>query len=322
MQKENKSILVIIIVLLIIFLPLSLLGIYLNFVNVLTDKTDTDLSNNSNISSNEKYKDGTLYFYDSDNNLLGTYTCIDTKCSYGKSKIDDSQYAINYLNTKSQDFNIVNNQFIFINESNKYKLYDITNKKVIAEYDQVKNYNNMMQEDLYIVMNNNKWGVIKIGETIETIIDFQYDFIGLIDNIDSSSNLLNSDNYVVKKDGIWYIIDKENDLISNPLSNEISSYNDVLIGVKSDNTYYLYDYYGQRKLDINGFNYISFTNKYINIVDKNNNLYVYDYINDKKISDDIKLDNNNYSTAFSSTFNQETNSIDLVVKDKTYNYNL
>ena len=111
-------------------------------------------------------------------------------------------------------------------------------------------------------------------------------------------------------------------MISNPLSNEIASYNDVLIGVKSDNTYYLYDYYGQRKLDINGFNYISFTNKYINIVDKNNNLYIYDYVNDKKISDDIKLDNNDYSTAFSSTFNQETNSIDLVVKDKTYNYNL
>lgn len=322
MQKENKSILVIIIVLLIIFLPLSLLGIYLNFANVLTDKTDTDLSNNSNISSNEKYKDGTLYFYDSDNNLLGTYNCVSTKCSYGKSIIDDTDYSIDYLNTKSQDFNIVNNRFIFINDENKYKLYDITNKKVIAEYDQVKNYNNMMQEDLYIVMSNNKWGVIKIGETIETIIDFQYDFIGLIDNIDSSTNLLNSDNYVVKKDGIWYIVDKENDLISNPLSNEIASYNDVLIGVKSEDTYYLYDYYGQRKLEITGFNYISFTNKYINIVDKNNNLYIYDYVNDKKISDDIKLDNNDYSTAFSSTFNQETNSIDLVVKDKTYNYNL
>lgn len=322
MQKENKSILVIIIVLLIIFLPLSLLGIYLNFANVLTDKTDTDLSNNSNISSNEKYKDGTLYFYDSDNNLLGTYNCIDTKCSYGKSIIDDTDYSIDYLNTKSQDFNIVNNRFIFINDENKYKLYDIANKKKVVEYEKVKNYNNMMQDDLYIVMSNNKWGVVKIGETIETIIDFQYDFIGLVDNIDSSTNLLNSDNYVVKKDGIWYIVDKENDLISNPLSNEIASYNDVLIGVKSDNTYYLYDYYGQRKLDINGFNYISFTNKYINIVDKNNNLYIYDYVNDKKISDDIKLDNNDYSTAFSSTFNQETNSIDLVVKDKTYNYNL
>ena len=100
MQKENKSILVIIIVLLIIFLPLSLLGIYLNFANVLTDKTDTDLSNNSNISSNEKYKDGTLYFYDSDNNLLGTYNCVSTKCSYGKSIIDDTDYSIDYLNTK------------------------------------------------------------------------------------------------------------------------------------------------------------------------------------------------------------------------------
>ena len=131
MQKENKSILVIIIVLLIIFLPLSLLGIYLNFANVLTDKTDTDLSNNSNISSNEKYKDGTLYFYDSDNNLLGTYNCVSTKCSYGKSIIDDTDYSIDYLNTKSQDFNIVNNRFIFINDENKYKLYDIANKKII-----------------------------------------------------------------------------------------------------------------------------------------------------------------------------------------------
>ena len=72
------------------------------------------MSNNSNISSNEKYKDGTLYFYDSDNNLLGTYNCVSTKCSYGKSIIDDTDYSIDYLNTKSQDFNIVNNRFIFI----------------------------------------------------------------------------------------------------------------------------------------------------------------------------------------------------------------
>lgn len=321
MKKEKKSILVIIIVLLIIFFPITILSIYLKFTTSSSKTVEEPKINNTTFEENPKYSNGNLYFYNTNKEQIGYYTCQVSPCSYANSFIDDQGYALEYLNNKSVDINIINNQFVFINDDNIIKLYDIKNNKVLEEYINVKNYNNMMLEGTFIVQNKtNKWGVISIiDQTINTIISFDYDFIGLIDNIDDN-NLLNSDNFVVKKDSIWYIIDKENDLISNPLSNEISSYNDVLISVKANNIYYLYDYYGQRKLNDNGFNYISFTDKYINIVDTSNNLYIYDYINDRKISRDIKLNKTDYKNAFNSVLNKEKNTIDITVDNNTYSF--
>ena len=325
MEKNKTSILVIIIILLLIMIPLTLLGTYLKFSNYTikeTPKKNSQVEQTDSNSNQEKYQNGVLYFYDNENKLLGSYECQKAPCSYAVSTIDDQNYAIEYLESKSQEVNIIQNRYAFINDDGEIKLYDISSSEVLNTYTDIKNYHNMLDYNTMIVKDKtNKWGVIKFDEQVNTIIDFQYDFIGLIDLI-NEDNLLNSDNFIVKKENLWGIVDKEGDLISNYLAGEITSYNQLLISVKVNNDYYLYDYYGKRVVDEKGFNYISFTDKYINIVDKNDNLYIYDYGNDKKISSNMKLPNSNYKEAFNSILNTEKNTIDVTINNKTYSYNI
>ena len=180
----------------------------------------------------------------------------------------------------------------------------------------------MLPEDLLFVKNNDdKWAIIKLGDSISQITNYDYEFIGLKDTI-SSNNLLETNYYIVKKDNLWGIIDNAGDLMSNYLSNEITLYNDILISTKKDNKYYLYDYNGKRVIDENGFNYVSFTDKYINIVDSSSNLYVYDYINSKKIGSNIHLNGPDYKEEFESKLNSENNTIDINADGKDYNFAL
>ena len=323
MERKNTGILVIIIGLLVIVLPLTFLSVYFKFTTPI--KKEEPITNDvpqKETNDTSKYRDGKLYFYNKDKELLGEYVCQKDPCSYATSENDDKLYALDYLETEQTDINVLLDKYAFIYDNEQTLLWDIEKNEVVSTYKSVKNYNNMISPEIVLVKNTeDKWGIIKLGEQVETISDFTYDFIGLIDNLDEN-NLLKTNNYIVKNGNLWGIIDGEGDLISNYLAGEITSYNDILISLKNENIYYLYDYNGKRVVDENGFNYLSFTDKYINIVDKNNNLYIYDYINDKKISPNIKLDNNDYKTAFKSQLNSETNKIDLTIGDKTYNYDL
>ena len=323
--KRNTGVLVLIVILLIIMAPLSILSVYFKFINPIDTKpkeepkTDPVVDKNPD---NSKYLDGKLYFYNDKKELLGEYTCQKDPCSYAVSVIDDEKYSIDYLENEASDINVILNRYAFINDNDSILLYDLTTKEVLSTYKAVKNYHNMISPEIMLVQNNeNKWGIIKLGDTVETIKDFEYDFIGLTNSL-TEDNLIDTSHFVVSVGNLWGIIDNVGDLMSNYLAGEITSYNDILISLKNDNLYYLYDYNGKRVVDENGFNYISFTDKYINIVDKNNNLYVYDYVNDKKISSNIKLDGDNYKESFKSTFNQETNAIDILVGEKTYNFNI
>ncbi len=326
--KRKNSILVIIVVLLLIMTPLTILSIYLNFSNILKPSSivkpskEQENENKEEIVDNSRYKNGKLYFYDQDNNLLGEYTCQKDPCSYAVSTIDDSNYAIEYLDTKEVETNVYLNQYVFINDNDTINLYDINNNQILNTYKAIKNYNNMIDESYMIVENNdNKWGIIKLDNQVQTISDFNYDFIGLKDLI-GNNNLIDTSNFIVKNGDLWGIIDNQGDLISNFLAGEITNYNDILISVKNNNIYYLYDYNGKRVVDENGFNYTSFTDKYINIIDKNNNLYIYDYVNDKKISSNMKIEGTDYKNSFESVLNSSTNTIDVTVNNKTYNYSL
>lgn len=324
MERKNTGILVIIIGLLVIMLPLTFLSVYFKFTTPVKEKEEPITNDVPQKETNDtsKYRDGKLYFYNKDKQLLGEYVCQKDPCSYAISENDDKLYALDYLETEQTDINVLLDKYAFIYDNEQTLLWDIEKNEVVNTYKSVKNYNNMISPEIVLVKNTeDKWGIIKLGEQVETISDFTYDFIGLIDNLDEN-NLLKTNNYIVKNGNLWGIIDGEGDLISNYLAGEITSYNDILISLKNENIYYLYDYNGKRVVDENGFNYLSFTDKYINIVDKNNNLYIYDYINDKKISPNIKLDNNDYKKAFKSQLNYGTNKIDLTIGDKTYNYDL
>ena len=320
--RKNKSVLIIIIILLVIMASFSIISIYFKFSAPSETKEETPKKEQTEEPTidNANYKDGKLYFYDKDNNLIGDYTCKKAPCSYAVSEIDDKDYAIDYLETETVSIDVLLNNYAFINDNNNVILYKINTKEEIETFKAVKNYNNMMPEDYMIVKDsNNKWGIIKLGENIERIASFDYDFIG-IKNI-LINNKLDVTNFIIKKENLWGIIDNTGDLMSNYLSGEITSFNDVLISVKNNDIYYLYDYNGKRVVDENGFNYISFVDKFINIIDKNNNLYIYDYINDKKISSNMNLKGKDYKEAFQSSYNKETNTIDVSIDGKVYNYN-
>ena len=275
--RKNKSVLIIIIILLVIMASFSIISIYFKFSVPSETKEETPKKEQTEEPTidNANYKDGKLYFYDKDNNLIGDYTCKKAPCSYAVSEIDDKDYAIDSLETETAPINVILNNYAFINDNNNVILYKINTKEEIETFKAVKNYDNMMPEEYVIVKDsNNKWGIIKLGENIERIANFDYDFIKNI----LINNKLDVTNFIIKKENLWGIIDNTGDLMSNYLSGEITSFNDVLISVKNNDIYYLYDYNGKRVVDENGFNYISFVDKFINIVDKNNNLYIYDYI--------------------------------------------
>lgn len=320
-MANKKITLAFLIILLIIFLPLTIFSTYLKLSGYKTEEKH-EVVEKKEEKTNTNNTSGKLDFYNSNNELIGSYTCKTTSCSFAKSYIDDKNFTIDYLANKEEDIKIINDKYAFINDNKTIYLYDILNNKELETYKNVKNYNNMTG-NIFIVQNNeDKWGVISLEEEIKPVIDFKYDFIGLINNI-NENNILDTSYYVVYENSIWGIIDNTGVLMSNYLAGEISSYNNLLISTKKDDTYYLYDYYGKRVVDENGFNYVSFTDKYINIVDKNNNLYVYEYgTNNRKVGSSIKLDNNNYKEAFTSVFNKDTNTIDLTVNGKTYNLHL
>ncbi len=326
-EKRKNSILVIIVVLLLIMIPFTIFSIILNFSHILNSFNNQPVvekkpETNEEVVEVERYKNGKLYFYDNNDNLLGEYTCQKNPCSYAVSTIDDSAYSIEYLSTEEVETNVILDRFVFINDNNIINLYDIVSHQVLQTFKAIKNYNNMIDENYMIVENNdNKWGIIKLSETIETICDFNYDFIGLKDLI-GNNNLIDTSNFIIKNGELWGIIDNQGDLISNFLAGEITTYNDILISVKNNNIYYLYDYNGKRVVDENGFNYASFTDKYVNIIDKNNNLYIYDYVNDNKLSANMKIEGTDYRNSFESVLNVTTNSIDVTINDETYNYKI
>lgn len=322
MKKEEKGILVIIIILLVIMIPTTILSIYLKFSYTPAAKEDEPIINTIT-NTNQKYANGKLYFYSDDNDLLGEYTCKLDPCNYAKSNIDDKNYSIDYLVTEAEDINIINNRFAFIEDANVINLYDIQEEKIIDTYKSVKNYDNLLSSNLMIVESlENKWGLIKLEANVQTIIKPIYDFIGVVNNFDEDTKTLDSSFFIAKTGTQWLILDDTSATMSNYLSYEIVSFNDLLISVKTENIYYLYDYNGKRVINETGFNYVSFTDNYINIIDVDDNLYIYDYQNQTSITPNIKLNNKEYKQAFTTKLDKENNKIVLTVGDEQFSYDL
>ena len=78
-MKNNKMVLPVIIILLIIFLPLTVIGSY---------KSLSKGTSLENPSKEHKYNNK-LFYYDSEGKLLGTYECTSSDCDDAQTEIDD-----------------------------------------------------------------------------------------------------------------------------------------------------------------------------------------------------------------------------------------
>ena len=231
-------------------------------------------TNVENINKEFKFNNK-LYFYDSEN-LLGTYSCKTSECDYAKSIIDDDNYSLKYYK-KDNDTTIklISKKYAFISDDNNIILFDVINNKVLNTFKAVKNYGININNNYYILKDlNDKWGVMKIDENTEIIIDFKYDFIGIHNELIENNTLLKSNLFAVKNVNGWKLIDDKGLDKSSYITNQIYDYNDKYIITKAGNYYYINKLTGNLLMS-NVFLYTKFVGDYIAVVDKDNDLYVF-----------------------------------------------
>ena len=156
---------------------------------------ETNYTVPDNMGKKEKDK-GVLFFYDKDENLLGTYKCAlsENDCEISYSGVQDEDKNVRPYNVK---MSIFENRYVFITEyKNRYStaqekyvfLYDITAKHLIAGYQDVryatydtddKNINHgYVDENRFIVMKNDKWGIDQVEKgRVSHFEEYQYYYI-------------------------------------------------------------------------------------------------------------------------------------------------
>ncbi len=270
-MKNKKIVLYTIIFLLIIFVPLTIMGMFVR------DKKNPFDEN----PNHDFYYEKKLWFYDDNDKLISNYECQTNKCDLANLTIDDDEYDINYYKDGTLEKVENNNAYTFIRDGALNYLFDVNTGRSLQKYLQIKNYNTNLKNNLYIIQNENKlWGIISIGETLEALIPFEYNFLGILNNFDEDG--LKTDNFIALKDDKWFLINKENMPISSKYEEPIVDYNDNFIITKKNNRIKIYNYEGREYL--NNFNFTDYAiyDKYIGLI-TNNTIYIYNDLNSNYI---------------------------------------
>lgn len=281
-MKNKKITLWAIIILLIIFIPMAAFSTIMHYKN----------ANQPEENPNHQLRyEGKLYFYNN-NELLGTYTCenYNEYCNYAISTVKND-YSLDERNVESNTkLPIVNNRFVFIMDAKTEELadaeillYDLSFGKVIGEYKEVKNYGIGIENDYYIIKNQKDlWGVVSLENGIALKLPFEYDYIGLSNKVDSETEKVSSDMFAVLKEDSWQLIDINGATFVDELTSEIFAYNTEYVVLNNGNSMQLIDY--KENIILNGYKYINFYNKYLQIIDTFNQFYLYDLNKKERIS--------------------------------------
>ena len=229
---------------------------------------------------------GKLYFYNGEE-LLGTYTCENPSgyCGYAHEYLDDADYSLDYYNDEKIDsINLISNRYAFITDTENPQeynydagviLYDIVSNRQIARYNYVKNYSIGIENGYYIVQNaEGLWGVIQLTDATSLKIPFEYQFIGLQNQV--TDELVDADIFVVAKDDTFALMDINGAKLTSDFNEQIFAYNGKYVITKNSDRYYLSDYAGNTAFNGISYKRLWFTSKYLNIVNVNNEYYLYD----------------------------------------------
>ncbi len=271
-MKDKKPVIITIVVLLLIFTPLTVISA---FVRVGKNPLDEN-------PGHDFYYENKLWFYNENNELLSNYECRTVKCDLATTSITDGEYGINYYKDGKLEKVLNNNKFTFIKDGALTYLYNVTSGTVLKKYLQVKNYNTKLEDDIYIIQNEDKlWGALSIGEVLSAVIPFEYDFISILNN-DVTSEYLKINNFIVFKDNKWYLIDKNNSVISSYYNEPIIDYNNNYIITKNNSKLRVFNYQGTEYLNNYNISDYAFYNNYFGAV-INNNIYIYSDLNSNYI---------------------------------------
>ena len=251
---------------------------------------------------NYRYEDGKLIFIDEGKNELGSYECSnkDEDLCYVAYYSNEDEFDIEkqvYENGVPIDFrsDILLNNYVFIydnseSENGQIQLYNIKNEEVIENYLLVKK----VSDDQVIVKNEEEeYGILKFSvDEVKNIVDFDYDYLGYI---------LETDYVVGANNNNYVLLDLEGEEASKNIPGEIKNFDSNNISVKIDNSYYVYNYQGNRVID-EEYDYIRFIDSYI-IAASNRRLYVYDSEGSRMTMEGYRISSSDYNTKL--IFNEE-----------------
>ena len=286
-MKNRKLTLSVIIILLVIFLPITIFATTTHF----NKKEVVD-----NPEHQFKYKEK-LYFYDKDT-LLGTYECqnFTEYCDLASTR-SNFYYSLNeYKPEKNSKIPIIENRYAFLWDTEmdnlletEYVLYDIVEQRVLAKYKEVKNYGIGIENDLYIVQNAKElWGIVQLNSELTAEIPCEYSYLGLVNRKDTESGKIIADYFAALKDNTWSLIDLQKAEFTGKFTQEIVSYDGQYVILKENDLMALKDYQGKSFLE--PYPYINFYSKYLMIIDNNSEFYLYDLSNEKVMSKTYKVE--------------------------------
>lgn len=274
LTKKQRTI-ILIVGISILVIALGILLYFLVFKKNPDEKENTPEKPNVVVNeTNYSYVDGKLVFKDINKATLGEYTC--------QNKDDDLCYVAYYSNEDDFDTteyvyenglkvntrsDILKNRYVLIYDNpstsaQKIILYDITDKKELGTYKLGKKLNDSSfilknEEDLY--------GVVGFNDSYQTILGFDYSFIGYIPNTEA---------IIIKENDSSFLADFKGNKLTEAIEGDIKAFDSKYISVKVDNNRYLYDYTSTRVNDTD-YDYLSFLDNYvIGII--NRKLMIYD----------------------------------------------
>ena len=249
------------------------------------------------------YFAGKLYFYNDleKNSLIGIYTCENKNVLNEESKTFTSCFIasddVSFIDNDMQEENIssrktipiYNSRFVFIadqpavviEENKKVVLYDLRDKKALANYSSVLTYEGSLTGEVehkdstatYVVAKNKSgnFGVIKITKTdVEGVLSFANQHIEKLGIY-----------LLVKSNNKWYLTDYKANVVSAEFSGKIRGYNNNYLKVYEAGAYYIYYRSDGTKFDnsasvYNGAQYIELYNDFFAVVNSSK-LYVFSY---------------------------------------------
>ena len=228
-MKNNKMVLPVIIILLIIFLPLTVIGSY---------KSLSKGTSLENPSKEHKYNNK-LFYYDSEGKLLGTYECTSSDCDDAQTEIDDEINDF-YKEGDKNDIGVFNTDNVFIKDNDKIYLYSLGTKIKLLTLNMLKNYNSDIEGNYLIVKNEeNLYGLFDLNVG-NFKIKPSYDYMALANKTDGE--VIKSDKIIVEKLKGYYLIDKDDNSLTSTFGVPIYDYNDNLIISKNNDIYSFYTY--------------------------------------------------------------------------------
>ena len=285
---------------------LVLLLIIIGILFLTKKDNNKDKSNTPDVivkSDYYRYENGTLVFLGAEDKELCKYKCKnkdEKKCYIAFQSNEDEFSGDIYLDDKGNKIDIrakiINDNYVFIVDNKKGSnddiiLYSIKSKSNIDEYTLVKETG---VNKSYVVLKDkdDKYGVLDLTEsTPKVLINFVYDYAGMINNEMSNKYL------VLKKNSKYYVADYTEKLLSGGFSDKIVDYNDDFIVTKNqENKYKVYDY-EDNDLQSKSYLFVKLINSYYAVL-QDNGLLVFDKEGNRYNETPIALTSTNYNRTY------------------------